>query len=184
MTINPHLIFTGIICLLSVSVFAQDKAKECPKPTTEGKNLSAIILIKNQAPVEMVGKASFTLTAMNADDSLEGIFNFTLPDKERQKIAQALQKILNDIPVVVSMKGVIGQFHKQTECPVLQLDFPAMEMEMGEAKVKLGRFTLNLKEMDDGVTIYLCTIARQINNGLGHHPVRRVNERLNCQEQP
>lgn len=183
MDIKPHPIFMVIICLLLVSVSAQDEAKKCPKPTTETKQLSATIRIQDQSPMKIVGEASFTLTAMNSDDSLAGIFNFALPDKERQKIAQAMRKNLNDIPAVISLKDVIAQFHKGTECPVLQLDFVAMEIEIAGEKVKLRRFTLNLKEADDSIMIYVCKVARLMNVPTGaKSPIRRVNERLNCLE--
>jgi hypothetical protein len=180
MNIKPHLILAGVICLLLISVSAQDKAQDCPKPKTSSQSLTGTISVKDHKPIEIVGKAVFTLTAMNADDSLEGILTFTLSDKGRQTIAQVIQKPLTEIPAAISAKEVVGQFQKQTECPVLQLDFPSMELEAAGARVKLERFTLNLKESDDGVTIYLCTIARQIKRGFGHHSVRRVNERLNC----
>ncbi|MBL8206154.1 MAG: hypothetical protein JNM09_18105 [Blastocatellia bacterium] len=184
MKTKPHLVLASVVCLLLSLVFAQDKPRQCPKPTTESKKLSAKILIKNQTPIEIVGQATVTITALNTDDSLEGIFTYTLSNEEQVKIAQALNKRLDDIPSVIHQKEVIGQFHKLTECPVLQLDFPGMELEIAGVRVRLDGFTLTLKETDKGPVILLCTLARRLNRGLDTRGPRsrHFKELVNCQE--
>lgn len=182
MTTKPHLILISLLCILLVSTIAQEQPKKCRKAITDSKKLIGTLKLKERDAIEIVGQATYTITALNSDESLVGTFVFTLAEAERQKIAQAVNKELRNVPLTFSQQEVVGQFHKLTECPVLKFDFPAIELEVAGAKMRWQRFTLNLKEDDNLPTLMLCTLARRISNGLDRRfNLRSFNQRLTCQ---
>lgn len=184
MNTKPHLRLVGLICLLFVLASAQEKPKKCHPAITDSKKLTGTIRVNDRETIEIVGKATYTVTALNSDESLAGTFVFVFAETGRQKIAQAMNKELSEIPASIDQQEVIAQFAKLTECPVLQFDLPAMVLEIAGAKMQLKRFTLNLKESDDEPTLILCTLARQITGGIGRRLNRQaLNQRLNCQEE-
>src|SRR5678810_562209 len=67
------------------------------------------------------GKATFTVTAANSDDTLAGTFTYVIPDEARQKIAQLTGKQLTAVPSTFTVKDVVASFQKQTACPVVHI---------------------------------------------------------------
>lgn len=184
MNTKPPLILISIFCFLLVPSFAQEKPKKCQLATTDSKKLIGTIKLNEQETIEIIGKATYTVTALNSDESLVGTLFFALADAERQKIAQAMNKELSDVPMIIREHEAIGQFHKLTECPRLQFDFPAMDLEIAGAKMQLKPFILNLKKDDDLPTFVLCKRAWRIANGLDRRADgRRLNRILNCTEE-
>lgn len=182
-------IFTLKACLLSVSllvlgiaVHAQTK-KKGETITTEPKLVVTKLKVGEGETFEVRGKASFTLTAANSDDSLAGNITYTLPEDARQKIAQLKGIAAAKVPATVTQKDVVAQFQKLTECPVLHLDFPAMDMVIEGVNLHFNRFVLDVKEGSHPITLYMCTIAKQIKAGLPRRgPIRRINEIISGEE--
>lgn len=184
MNTKPQLILISLICFLLISASAQEKPKKCYPATTNSKTLIGTIQLNERETIEIIGKATYTVTDLYSDLSVVGTLVLTLSDVERQKIARAMNRVLNEIPPVISQQKVLGQFHKLTECPVLQFDFSAMELEIAGEKMQLKRFTLNLQEGSGRAMPYFCTIARQLKNGLPMHVHRfydRIKAAIDCQ---
>lgn len=171
------------LCLFVVSVSAQAQNKKGKSYTTAAKLVVTKLKVSDGESFDVRGKASFTLTAANSDDSLAGTITYTLPEDARAKIAQVTGKPLAQIPQSISQTDVVGNFQKMTECPVVHIDFPAMDVMVQGAKIHFNRFVLDIKEGEHDISIYVCTIARQIKNGLPRRgPIRRINEILNGEE--
>ena len=123
------------------------------------------------------------MTAANSDDSLAGIITYTLSEEARNKIAQIKSIPVAKVPSTVTQKDVVGNFQKLTECPVVHLDFPPMDLIVEGVNLHFNRFVLDVKEGSHPITAYICTIARQINAGLPRRgPIRRINEVINGEE--
>jgi hypothetical protein len=182
-------IFTLKACLLSLSllvlglgVHAQNK-KKGETITTEPKLVVTKLKVGEGETFEVRGKASYTLTAANSDDSLAGNITYSLPDDARNKIAQIKGIPVAKVPTSVTQKDVVSQFQKLTECPVLHLDFPAMDLVIEGINLHFNRFVVDIKEGSHPITLYMCTIARQIKAGLPRRgPIRRINEIINGEE--
>lgn len=184
MNTKPHFILISLLCFLLVSTTAQEPPKKCRKAITDSKKLIGTFKPKGQAAIEIVGQATYTITDLYSDLSLVGTLVLTLSDAERQKIARAMNKTIDEIPTAISQQKVLGQFHKLTECPVLQFDFPAMTLVLAGENLQLKQFTLNLKEGSGTATLYFCTIARQLKNGLPMHVHRFygcIKAAIDCQ---
>ncbi len=171
------------LCLFVIGVSAQAQAKKGKTYTTAAKLVVAKLKVSDGESFDVRGKATFTLTAANSDDSLAGTITYTLPEEARAKIAQITGKPLAQIPQSITQADVVGQFQKLTECPVVHIDFSAMDVMVAGAKIHFNRFVLDIKEGEHEISIYVCTIAKQINRGLPRRgPIRRINEILNGEE--
>ncbi len=177
-------VFMLSLCLFVVGVSIQAQAKKKGATyTTAVKLVVTKLKVSDGESFDVRGKATFTLTAANNDDSLAGTITYALPDDARAKIAQVTGKPLAQIPQSITQTDVVGQFQKLTACPVINIDFPAMDVMVQGAKIHFNRFVISMKEGEHEVSIYVCTIAKQINNGLPRRgPIRRINEVLNGEE--
>jgi hypothetical protein len=140
------------------------------------------------------GKATFTVTAANSDDTLAGIFTYVIPDEARQKIAQLTGKQLTAVPSTFTVKDVVASFQKQTACPVVHIDVGPMEMDAAGAKVKFARkVVLDISGVEPGsiekptpdqeMAMVFCVWTKQINNaGIRRGPIRRMNELINGED--
>ena len=181
-TVTLKVFMLGL-CLFVIGISAQAQTKK-PKPyTTAAKLVVTKLKVGDGEAFDVRGKATFTLTAANNDDSLAGTIIYMLPDDARAKIAQITGKPLAQIPASISQTDVVGQFQKLTECPVVNIDFPAMDLMVHGAKIHFNRFVMSIKEGEHDIALYVCVIAKQINKGLPRRgPIRRVNEILNGEE--
>ncbi|MBL8205048.1 MAG: hypothetical protein JNM09_12520 [Blastocatellia bacterium] len=176
-------VFLLSLCLFVVGISAQAQNKKAKPYTTAAKMVVTKLKVSDGESFDVRGKASFTLTAANSDDSLAGTITYTLPEDARAKIAQITGKPLAQVPQSITQTDVVGQFQKLTECPVVHIDFPAMDVTVHGAKIHFNRFVMDMKEGEHDASIYICTIARQIGKGLPRRgPIRRVNEILNGEE--
>jgi len=140
------------------------------------------------------GKATFTVTAANSDDTLAGTFTYVIPDEARQKIAQLTGKQLTAVPSTFTVKDVVASFQKQTACPVVHIEVGPMEMDAAGAKVKFARkVVLDISGMEPGsiekptpdqeMAMVFCVWTKQINNaGIRRGPIRRMNELINGED--
>ena len=176
-------VFMLSLCLFVVGISVQAQAKKGKTYTTAAKMVVTKLKVSDGESLDVRGKATFTLTAANNDDSLAGTITYVLPEDARAKIAQITGKPLAQIPASISQTDVVGQFQKLTECPVVNIDFPAMDLMVHGAKIHFNRFVVSIKEGEHDISIYVCTIAKQINKGLPRRgPIRRINEILNGEE--
>jgi hypothetical protein len=140
------------------------------------------------------GKATFTVTAANSDDTLAGIFTYVIPDEARQKIAQLTGKQLTAVPSTFTVKDVVASFQKQTACPVVHIEVGPMEMDAAGAKVKFARkVVLDISGVEPGsiekptpdqeMAMVFCVWTKQINSaGIRRGPIRRMNELINGED--
>ena len=182
---KPLIVALTLVCLFSATALAQNK----PLAYTVGPKLSIGTLNTGQPDEFQVrGKASFTLTAANSDDSLVGILTYTLPDEARQKIAQLSGKPVAQIPATHTVKDVVAEFQKGTGCPVVHLEIKPLDMTIAGAKLRFTKKTvLDVQGREPGslnkftpqqeMDIQFCVWTRQINNGaIRRGIVQRVNQ--------
>lgn len=170
-----------VLFLLGVS--AQAQAKKGKTYTTAAKLVVTKLKVSDGESFDVRGKATFSMVAANSDSSLAGTITYTLPEDARAKIAQITGKPLAQVPQSITQPDVVGQFQKLTECPVVHIDFSAMDVMVAGAKLHFNRFVLDIKEGEHEVSIYVCTIAKQINNGRNFRGVvARINEILAGEE--
>jgi hypothetical protein len=147
-------------------------------PKTSVAKLTSILQSGGPAFHEIRGKATFTLTAANTDDTLTGTLIFTIPNEARQKIAQASGKPLNSIPASVAQKDVIAGFRRGAACPVVNLIIGATELEVAGVKLSFKRIVVDVIETPAEVPQHICAWTRQINTGRPHRGVIASLNRL------
>src|SRR5438309_8423027 len=121
-TKTVNVMLTGL-CLLALAITAvaqqQPKVVKPETISTAPKLVITKLKIGEADSYEVRGKATFTLTAANSDDSVAGTLIYTLPDDARQKVAQMTGKQLSEIPASITTKDVVANFQKATACPVV-----------------------------------------------------------------
>jgi hypothetical protein len=148
-------------CLVSVSAFAQEKARKTETISTTSK----LILAQFNA-TEIKGTTVFTLASANNDGTLTGNLVYTLPELERQKIAQALSKPITEIPANLTANNLSAKFEKNAHCPDIRLEFAALDLELSGAKFHLNRFVLSFAETPSKLSRALCIWTDRANKGV------------------
>jgi hypothetical protein len=149
-----------------------------------------IAKLKNgeQDVYDVRGKATFTVTAANSDDTIAGTFNYTIPDDARQKIASISGKPLNTVPANLTRKDTLAYFQEGTAAPVIHLELKPMEFDVSGVKMAFNRVVLDINGRDSTSAYYskdemeaLFTIwARQINNKRSRRGIiSRMNKVIN-----
>jgi hypothetical protein len=144
---------------------------------------------------EVRGKATFTVTAANSDDSLAGTLTYVIPDDARQKVALAAGKPIASVPSTLTVKDVVATFQKTTACPVVHLEVGPLDIDAVGAKIKFTRkVVLDLAGIEPGsidkpnpqqeMAMQFCVWTKQINNGgIRRGVIRRVNELIAGEQQ-
>ncbi len=145
-------------CLLIVSLAVKAEDGKPVIQTTAPRLTAAAI---NGFQIE--GLATFTMTAANFDDTVTGIFIYTLSDDSRRKLARATGQDLSVTPASLTKKDVIAGFKKGTSCPKIQLAFAAFELEAMNRKISFDRVVLDFNETTEEMPQLLCAWTRQIN---------------------
>jgi hypothetical protein len=184
-------IFT-FLCLLGATTDINAQAPGVtPKPVafaTTPKMTIAKLKNGEQDVYEVRGKASFTVTAANSDDTIAGTFNYTIPDDARQKIASISGKPLNTIPSNLTRKDTLAYFQEGTAAPVIHLELKPMEFDVSGVKLAINRVVLDINGRDSTSAYYskdemeaLFTIwARQINTKRSRRGIiSRMNKVIN-----
>ena len=168
-------------CLVIVGIAAQAQGKKKGETiTTAPKLVVTKLKISEGESFDVRGKATFVLAAVNSDDSFTGTITYTLPEDARAKIAQITGKPVAQVPATITQAEVNGNFQKLTECPVLHLDFSAMDLVVAGAKVHFNRFTVDISDSGREITMMACKMAVQINVGRQRRGIiRRMNEIIN-----
>jgi hypothetical protein len=164
-------VFACLICVLGagVSALAQSGAQSNaqsakPAPYTTAPKLAIAKLKSDESKVyDVRGKAAFTVTAANENDTVAGTLVYTIPDDARQKIAQLSAKPLALIPASATKKDVIAGFQSGTACPVVNLEIGATELDVAGVKLRFNRITLDVIETAGPVPQHFCAWTRQIN---------------------
>ncbi len=165
-------IFVCGCCLFSTGLVAVAQSGAPPAAVPAGKAVVYTTLPKlaiaklrvgDAVRHEVRGRATFTLTAANDNDTVAGTLVYAIPAESRQALAQATGKALNSIPASVTQKNVVASFQKGTACPVVQLETRALELEVAGAKLQFNRIVLEVTETADEVPQHFCAWARQIN---------------------
>lgn len=148
-------------CLIALPAFAQEKVRKTETISTTSK----LILAKINT-TEVKGTATFTLASASNDGTLIGNLVYTLPDLERQKIAQSLNKPIAEIPANFAANNLIARFEKNTHCPDIHLAFTELDLELAGTKLHLNRFVLNLTETSQKLSRALCIWTDRTNKGV------------------
>jgi len=188
------VMFSGL-CLLALTVSAaaqqQPKVVKPETITTPAKLVITKLKIGESDTYEVRGKATYTVTAANSDDSIAGTLVYTIPDDARQKVAQITGKPLTDIPATITTKDVVASFQKATACPVVHLEFTPMDISIAGVKDHFNRFVLDVNETLPGATkgqqeiaTLFCVWTKQINAGRARRGViARMNVILNGEQE-
>ncbi len=160
----------AILLVASIDACGQSKAQQAnaqaakPVVYTTPPKLAVAKLKSGESNIyDVRGKATFTLTAANDNDTVAGTLVYTIPNDARQKIAQHTGKPLDSIPAVVARKDVIAGFQHDTACPVVHLEMGAIELDVAGAKLQFNRIVLDIVETADDVPQHFCAWTRQIN---------------------
>lgn len=144
---------------------------------------------------EVRGKATFTITAANSDDSLAGTLTYVIPDDAKQKVAVAAGKPIASVPSTFTVRDVVATFQKTTACPVVHVEVGPLEIDAVGAKIKFTRkVVLDLQGIEPGtvdkpspqqeMAMQFCVWTKQINNGgIRRGVIRRVNELIAGEQQ-
>jgi hypothetical protein len=151
--------FMALLLLLNPGSSAQD-----PEPvifTTQPK--PAIANLISAGKMTLDGRASFTVTKAQDDDTITGTFVFTISDDERYKLAELSDFDLEEIPAKFSREDVTARFQKGTSCPTLHLEIPSVEMEAAGATMRFDLIVLDIVETQQQMSQLFCAWSRQIN---------------------
>ncbi len=150
-------------CLIAYQpfAFAQEKARKTETISTASKLIAAKL-----DAIEVKGIAMFTLAAVSNDGTLTGNLVFTLPDVERQKIAQSLNKPLTEIPAYLAASNFTARFEKNTHCPDLRLVVTELKLEVAGSKLHFNRFILTFPEGPQRLARALCIWTDRTNKGV------------------
>lgn len=183
MKIKSYL--TGLFCffLFFISVSAQEKISA--KPQTLTTERSKIIGKIERKEIAVEGQANFKLTACNSDGSLVGILTFEPTEKSRRKIGDITTQAPEKFPTRIIQKDVIAELANDTECPVLKLELEKVKLKIFDEEIAFAKFSLNLKETKQELSLVICALARGLNHGRGIRGLpRRCNEFINGLETP
>ena len=183
-------VMMSVLCLLAcaIPVAAQKKATAQERPTirentkkpqtisTTPKVLAGKLQTSDGKTLELRGQAVFTITTINADDSLTGALVYLIPDKDRQRASEKLGKPLTAIPASVMSKEISASFEKDTHCPEIHFAFAPIELEIAGTKLHLDRFSLTLDESPQELSKLFC-IWTQVSSSQ-HQQTRGVIARI------
>lgn len=169
-----------IIIVLAISALpslAQEKAKGPERLVTETKPVTAIIKVGQSEVSGVLGVATYTIKAVDPDESFIGALVYELPEDDRRKLAKATGKSLSDIPAKFEQKDVIAGFEKQPKCPDIRLEFSKTKVESGGIEIYFDCFVLILPDTPQEVSKVMCRFAQRVTNGREN---RRFDLRINA----
>jgi hypothetical protein len=129
--------------------------------TTQPK--PAIARLISAEKISLEGRASFTVTKAEDDDTITGILVFTISDDERYKLAELSDFDPEEIPAKFSREDVTARFQKGTSCPTLHLEIPSVEMEAAGTPMRFDLMVLDIVETQQQMSQLFCAWSRQIN---------------------
>jgi hypothetical protein len=152
-------------CALALGTPAAAQNKK-PQPYSTQPKLVPAKIKQGEADVfEVRGKASFTVTSANTDDTINGTITYTLPEEARKKLAELSGKKPAEIPATLTRPEVVAAFQKATACPVVHLEFNPMDFDVAGQRVHFSRLVLDVPDGPDEVAKHICVWTKQINGG-------------------
>jgi len=156
--------FTIVLCLLTLRLNSNGQELKPVVLTTPPRAITASISTdEKDKNLKVHGKASFTITSANADDTVTGTLVFTISEDARQKIAELTGSDLKSTPTSYSRKNIIAHFRKGTACPVVSLEISKIELDLGGATAFLDHISPVINESPEQIALLFCSWARQIN---------------------
>ena len=171
-------VFLALACGLVMSVGAKPQAVKPVVFTLGSKIITGKLKSEGSDRAGVQGRAAFTLTSANDDDTLTGVMVYTLTDEGRGKLAQSTGRELEAVPASLVKKEVIANFRKGTACPIGHIMLPPTEFEVEGAVVQLDRVPLEINESHGQLPQLLCAWARQVNKKSQHHGIIAAINRL------
>lgn len=113
--------------------------------------------------ITLDGRASFTVTKANEDDTITGTVVYTIAEDARRKLADFSGYFLEEIPAKYSRENVTAKFPKGAICPTLHLEIGPVELTAAGTTLEIDRVVLDVVESPQKMSQYLCNWARQIN---------------------
>jgi len=159
-------VFSIALCLIAVCPIGQGQGQElkpvvftsAPRPVT-----ARVSMDEKEQNLKVHGKAAFTITTANDDDTVTGTVVFTIDQDARQAIAELTGNDLKSTPASYSRKNVIAHFRKGTACPVIALEISKIELDLGGATACLDRISPVINESPEQISLLFCSWTRQIN---------------------
>lgn len=158
-----QLFFLAFLLLLLAGALAQQKVRK-----TETISATSKFTLAKLNALEIKGTAVFTLASADYDGTLTGNLVYTLPEPERQKIAQALNNPLTEIPATLTATNLMAKLEKNTHCPEIHLEFADVNFEISGTKLQLDRFVLRLTETPQKLSRALCIWTERTNKGVAN----------------
>ncbi|MBS1811583.1 MAG: hypothetical protein JST84_25705 [Acidobacteria bacterium] len=154
-----------LTCLIAIPAIAFSQAKV---RKTETISTTSKITLAKLNTIEIKGTAVYTLAAADSDGTLTGNLVYSLPELERQKIAQALSKPLAEIPANLTANNLTAKLEKNTHCPEIHFEFAELNLEISGTRLQLNRFILSLTESDQKLSRALCIWTERTNKGVAN----------------
>lgn len=182
---------TALTCLFLLIIAASAAAQQTPpvqKPqplSTVPRPVKAVLLLDRRAGRNIEGVAAFAVSEARPDDTLAGTLVYNLPEDARRQIAEAAKRQLAEIPSSVARKDLIVFFKKGTACPELEVEIPALDLEVAGVTLRLKRFDLHIAETPQELPRLFCVWTRLINARYENRQgvVRRINRLLKGEEE-
>jgi hypothetical protein len=153
-----------VLCLLAACLMSSGQELKPLVFTTTPRQITARITTGEQEQnLKLPGKASFSITSANKDDTVTGTVVLTIANDARRIIAELTGNDLELTPSSYSKKNIIAHFRKGTACPEISLEISKIEMDLGGVTACLDRFSPVIKESPEQISLLFCSWARQIN---------------------
>jgi hypothetical protein len=168
----------ALACWLSINPVTPAQSAKPVVFTTVSKIMTARLSAGERSEADLPGRAAFTLTSANDDDTITGILVYTFSDEGRAKFAELTGQELNSVPPYIFKKDVVATFRKGTACPIAHLIVPPTEIVLEEAAIRLERVFLEINEAHGQMPQLLCAWARQVNKKSPRHGIIAAINRL------
>jgi len=161
--------FYSLLPVAAVALIAlQVTEAQQPRPpvvyTTPARSVEfSFITTASGISVPLEAQASYTITSVGDDDSLSGTFTITLPNRARQKIADAAQSKIEQIAETYSRKNVQAKPEKGTACPSISLELSDFDIDVTGGRLVMSGIELRITESGDRLIQLFCFWTRQIN---------------------
>ncbi|MBO0719253.1 MAG: hypothetical protein J2P41_00400 [Blastocatellia bacterium] len=157
-----------LIFLVSLMPTAHVRNSDAVVFTTQPRPAWARLISSNPAfsskKITLEGRASLTVTKANDDDTITGVFVFTVAEDARVKLAEVSETDLEEIPAKYSKENVTARFQKGTTCPSLHLEITSpVDLDAAGTTMKLEHVMLDIPETPAKMAQYFCSWTRQIN---------------------
>ncbi|MBO0797495.1 MAG: hypothetical protein J2P31_01615 [Blastocatellia bacterium] len=136
--------------------------------TTQPRLAFARLIPSNPAfsskKITLEGRASLTVRKANDDDTITGVFVFTVTEDARAKLAEISNADLEEIPAKYSKENVTARFQKGTTCPSIHMEITSpVDLDAFGSTMKLEHVMLDIPESPAKMAQYFCAWTRQIN---------------------